>query len=104
MVSGKLQNETGKEIYEKGKWIAFPNPEYLSYNRETCLYLKIKEGFDEDKSVRESGKIYLKAEWESPVSFSILYFEIFFSLSKFVSLIANALFRFIPPLPHNFVL
>ncbi len=61
-ISGKLQNETGKEIYEKGKWIAFPNPEYLSYNRETCLYLKIKEGFDEDKSVRESGKIYLKAE------------------------------------------
>ena len=62
VISGKLQNETGKEIYEKGKWIAFPNPEYLSYNRETCLYLKIKEGFAEDKSVRESGKIYLKAE------------------------------------------
>lgn len=61
-ISGKLQNETGKEVYEKGKWIPFPNPEYLSYNRETCLYLKIKEGFAEDKSVRESGKIYLKAE------------------------------------------
>ena len=60
--SGMARYNGYGEKYEKGKWISFGQMEYLAYNRETCLYLRVKEGYSGNEKTCESGRIYLKAE------------------------------------------
>lgn len=60
--SGKARYNGYGERYEKGKWISFGQMEYLAYNRETCLYLRVKAGYSGNEKTGESGRIYLKAE------------------------------------------
>ena len=60
--SGKAKVKGYEERYVEGIWISYKGMEYLSYNREICLCLRVKEGYDDNKTIRESGLIYLKAE------------------------------------------
>lgn len=54
--------EKNPNDYAEGVWFRFSNPEYLAYNKVTCLVIRVKEGYGSDAIDKELGEIYLKAE------------------------------------------
>lgn len=54
--------EKNPNDYAEGGWFRFSNPEYLAYNKVTCLVIRVKEGYGSDAIDKELGEIYLKAE------------------------------------------
>lgn len=51
-----------KNNYKKGECYWFETPEYLSFNKTTHLFLKIKSGYNESQSIIDSKIICLKAK------------------------------------------
>lgn len=49
-------------VYREEQWYRFSTPEYLAYNKQTCLVIRVKEGYGSDAIDKELGEIYLKAE------------------------------------------
>ena len=49
-------------VYREEQWYRFSTPEYLAYNKVTCLVIRVKEGYGSDAIDKELGEIYLKAE------------------------------------------
>ena len=70
-ISGKAKYDGYEKKYGRGKWISYEKSEYLSYNRETCLYLRVKEGYSGKERIRELKKIYLKAEPNTAGGFNL---------------------------------